>query len=670
MDSGRSAFPSFFRAVIRSPLLYAIIGLWLILLGLEKARPCAFLHDDNATWFIGAYLQDYRVLTETGRVAEVNYYQHSGEPFLQEGQSAVLYPPIYLGEALAHFFSGDARWAIEWIAAIHFTIGLVGFYFWLRLGGVTAGLAALAGLAWVLNPFIVGMSASWIFASFVAAWLPWIFWSFDLLLVRPCARAAFFLSVTVGLLFLQGYVQLFVYSVSCLALYALFQFALRGETRRLVVFYYLIVSMLMFTMIALPLLLPMSYALNDSAMRENPVSPDSAAECCAPPGDIAGAQFCFFRTNLVFGASTAILYSPALLFVPVAVLRLFYGGGSARRRLIPLLVVAVLAIIFSTEWHAILLYLPFFDRFRWPFKFFILADFFLIALMAWTAASWTGFRLLGWKMNPTPAACLILVVLASVAISLDYHDEDCLSPTLLPSSTSPLPAAMDSRLGRAATFDDGICAQLTSYYFSHAHATYFAFPSLGGYNPLVGRETLVYALYLDFPNICMDPLTPDVQKDFENRSVRYWIIDTRSSQFQRAQKLPGLRQIDAAPYRVIFEDPQASPLVYTVAAPTVPLPMSYSGNSLLISLQGVTSPVAVSLGPTDGWWYRIDHGPWLQPVDQHDPLKLILPVDATGRQLEVSFFDPRFWDGLKWSACLLLPLGLLLILGHRLERKV
>src|SRR5450631_2822051 len=184
--------------MIRSPLFLSIAALWLLLLGMESARPCYFLHDDNATWFIGAYVHDFRVLRERGRLAEINYYQHGGEPFLEQGQTAVLYPPVYLGVALAKWITGDLRWSLEWIAAIHLTIGLAGFYFWLRHGGVAAGFAALGALAWVLNPFVLMVGGSWIFTTFVAAWLPWLFGALDRLLAQPSFRSALFLGIIAG----------------------------------------------------------------------------------------------------------------------------------------------------------------------------------------------------------------------------------------------------------------------------------------------------------------------------------------------------------------------------------------------------------------------------------------------------------------------------------------
>ena len=144
----RPSFVPAWRRAVRSPLVFSIAGLWLVLFVVESVRPGFFLHDDNAAWFSGAYVHNFRVLTETGRLAEVNYYQHGGEPFLEQGQTAVLYPPVYVAVVLAKWVSGDLRWTIEWVAAEHLTLGLLGFYFWARQSGVTPWLAALA-MSWV-----------------------------------------------------------------------------------------------------------------------------------------------------------------------------------------------------------------------------------------------------------------------------------------------------------------------------------------------------------------------------------------------------------------------------------------------------------------------------------------------------------------------------------------
>jgi len=668
----RTDFPQACRRAIRSPLFFSIAGLWLLLVVIEAIRPCFFLHDDNATWFVGAYVHDFRVLMETGRLAEVNYYQYGGEPFLEQGQTAVLYPPVYLGVALAQWVSGDLRWTIEWIAAVHLTLGLLGFTFWLRQGGVSPGLAALGGLAWVLNPFILIVASSWIMVSFVAAWLPWLFWAFDRLWMRPSLRSSFLLGTILGLFFVQGYVQWMVYSILFLSLYALFRFVARTEharaLRRPAIVFYLVISALIFLILAAPLLAPMLHAVDASVARSKPFSFTQALDYRVLKDDLDRAQLGLFRPNLIFGVSTAILYCPALLFLPLMILRFFYARPEIRRRLFPLLILAVLALLFSSRWHIFLTMMPVLDKFRWPFKVFILADFFLLASLVWSVSSWASDRASSPRRSNLPAsACLAFVLLAGLAVSLSCHDTNTFSKTTLPTSDIPLPSGVDPGLGRVIDID-GFLPEASSYrFFSHAYGTFYAVPNLGGYDPLVGREQLRFSLGLDFPNVFYGPMNPAVREKLDARAVRYWIVNPRSPLLHEVESFQGLKLLAAEPDRLVFEDTRALPLVYSSAGPATPCALTYSGNSILIPLSHTATPVEISVGPTDGWWYRIDRGPWLRPVYENNRLRV--DFQTSDRLLEISYFDSRFRDGLRVSAYLLLLLGLLIIADHFFRKR-
>jgi len=251
-----------------------------------------------------------------------------------------------------------------------------------------------------------------------------------------------------------------------------------------------------------------------------------------------------------------------------------------------------------------------------------------------------------------------LVLLSGLAVSLSGHDENTFSKTTLPTSDNPLPPGMDPRLGRVIAIDN-LLPEAASYRFiTHLHGTFFEVPSLGGYDPLVGRDQLRFALGLDFPNVFYGSVTPAVRDKLDARAVRYWIVDPRSPQLHEIEGLLGLKLLASEPDRLVFEDTQAAPLAYSSADPATPCAMTYAGNSILVSLSRAASPVEISVGPTDGWWYRIDHGPWLRPVYQNDRLKIDFRPPA--RLLEISYFDSRFRSGLRLSAYLLLLLGLLL----------
>ncbi len=394
------------REALRSPLALALAALALFFIAIESARPCFFLHDDNATWFIGAYAHDFRVLTETGRLAEVNYYQYGGEPFLEQGQTAVLYPPVYLGVALARWVSGDVRWTIEWIAAAHLTAGLLGFYCWLRRGAVKPGLAACGGLAWVLNPFVLLVGANWITVTYLACYLPWLFWALDGLLFRPSRLSAFFLGAILALFFLQGYVQWVAYSLLFLGLYGVARMLEPASRPRLATLYFIALAALVFLIFAAPLLVPMLHATAVSAARAQPLPVTQALDYRVLHPDLIRAQAGLFRPHLIFGISTAILYCPALLLVPVMVVRFFRAGMMIRQRLFPLLILALLTLIFSSRWHALLTMTPLFEKFRWPFKVFVLADFFLLASLVWSVFLLEGADKVAWLGPASPWSCL------------------------------------------------------------------------------------------------------------------------------------------------------------------------------------------------------------------------------------------------------------------------
>jgi hypothetical protein len=656
--AGRTHFSQAFRRAIRSPLFLSMAALWILLVAMESARPCFFLHDDNATWFSGAYVHDFRVLSGTGRVAVVNYYQYGGEPFLEQGQTAVLYPPVYLGVALAKWISGDLRWSIEWIAAMHLTLGLLGFYFWLRQGRVLPWHAALGGLAWVLNPFVLIVAASWITVIYVAAWLPWLFWAVDRLWNRPGADSALGLGAIAALLFLQGYVQWTAYALLFLGIYVLLLFIIVKSARRLAITCSLAISALTFLILILPLLLPMLHATETSAVRSQPFSIETALSFSIPGVDFFYAQFLAFR-GLAFGTSTVVLFCPALLLFPVILFRFFRERSETRQRLFPLLILSLLALLFSTRWHVLLSMLPVLDRFRWPFKVFVFADFFLLASLAWTVSSWAAERATSrGKSNLVASICLGLVLMAELAVSLSHHDSNTFSKTALPSGTDSALSLMDARRGRVIAIDDHLPEAQSSRFFTHAYSTFFQVPSLGGYDPLVGRDQLVWALGLDFPNVFTGKITPEVRKQLEARAVRYWIFDSHSPEIHEVDGPRGFRAREWTPDRMILEDMMAAPLVYSETDPTKPCALTYLGNSILIPLNQTISPLEISVGPTDGWWYRIDDGPWLRGVYQDDRLQAEFPPSA--KLLEVSFFDARFREGFLVSGYLSVLLALIL----------
>jgi len=657
-SSSDSGFKARFRLALRSPVILALAVLGFFFLVVESFRPFFFLHDDNASQFIGYFVHDFRTLTGTGWLAEIDYYQYGGEPYLEQGQTAVLYPPVYLAVALAGVIPGDVRWTIEWLAVGHLALGLLGFYFWLRSAGVERWPAALGGLAWVLNPFVLIVASSWVNVSFLACCLPWLFWALDRLLVRPSLLSAFWLGTILGLFFLQGTVQWVLYSVFFLGMYAMLRLIVREGMRRGAIAYYLVVSALIFLTLITPLLLPMLHATDASVARAKPLSIEQALSYSIHKTDLVDAQFFRFRPHLVFGITSAILFCPIVCLFPVMALWFFGAGTEVRRRLFPLLFLSLLALFLSSRWHLFLSLAPVFDKFRWPFKVFVFAEFFLLAAFVLSVSSWgRGRARPGGGFNFRASICIAVVLVPGLLVSLTQHEGNYFSNVTLPTTQLPLPPGTDASFGRVITIGQIPYDTASSRFLTYDHATFFGFPSLGGYNPLVGRGQRDFALGLDFPNLFSDPITPEIREKLAARAVRYWIVDPISPQAAEVEALPGFKLLSSERDRLVYEDTQEAPLVYSSTDPATPYPVNYSGNSLLISLRHADASLEISVGPTDGWWYRIDGGPWLRAAYENERLRV--DVQASNQRLEISYFDPRFREGLRWSLGFLVLVGVL-----------
>jgi hypothetical protein len=327
----------------------------------------------------------------------------------------------------------------------------------------------------------------------------------------------------------------------------------------------------------------------------------------------------------------------------------------------------MLALLFSSRWHLFLTWTPLFERFRWPFKVFVFADFFLIAALVWslTPDALSPIRS-NRRWNLAAWVCLVLVLFGGATVSLANHDSSMLSKTGLPTSRNPLPPGIDPQLGRVVAIDN-ILPEAASYrLLTHCYGTFFAVPSIGGYDPLASADALRFGLGLEFPNVLYARVTPDLRQSLNDRAVRYWLVDPQSPRLQEIESLPGLKLLDAAPDRVIFENTQAAPLAYSASNPTTACALTYAGNSILIPIGSANSPLEISVGPTDGWWYRIDGGRWQKPVYRDN--RLALSYVSPARLVEISYFDARFERGLALSACLFFVVGLLLAI-HLISRK-
>ena len=110
-------------------------------------------------------------------------------------------------------------WAPGWVKFLGCLVAYTGTLAWCRSVGLTRPSAHLAGLSYSLSCFIV-LWANWP-QSNVAAWIPWLMWTAELIVRRPRPRTALPLAIVLALMWLEGFPVIVVYSLLTVAAYLL-----------------------------------------------------------------------------------------------------------------------------------------------------------------------------------------------------------------------------------------------------------------------------------------------------------------------------------------------------------------------------------------------------------------------------------------------------------------
>lgn len=145
-----------------------------------------------------------------------NPYNGNGAPLLANYQSALLYPPnwLYLLVPVEH--------GMGWLAALHVAWAGLGMYAFLRQLGLSQ-FAALAGaLAFEFSGYLIAR-LTFLSITCAVAWLPWLFWAVERLIIRQRVPAAAVLALVIGLELLAGHAQTAAYGLAGAACYGLWR---------------------------------------------------------------------------------------------------------------------------------------------------------------------------------------------------------------------------------------------------------------------------------------------------------------------------------------------------------------------------------------------------------------------------------------------------------------
>jgi hypothetical protein len=182
---------------------------------------------DLASFFYPLYTFIHRHVQETGQLPLWNPYAFSGAPLAADVQSGLWYPPNWVIWYLlpaptfdANFVGGlhSAYALLEWPVILHYAWAALGMYLWLRDLRL-ARVAAVAGTAAFAFCGFMAAHFGHMPMIFAAAWLPWHLLITRRLVVQQSWGYSLLLGVTLGLTFLAGHPQTFLYELLVVALY-------------------------------------------------------------------------------------------------------------------------------------------------------------------------------------------------------------------------------------------------------------------------------------------------------------------------------------------------------------------------------------------------------------------------------------------------------------------
>ena len=646
---------------------------------LELRSPAVFLQDDNRDGFLPLYVHNVRAL-ERGDLAEYNPHQSLGLPHLANGQSATLHPSPYLAVWLSERLFGHSQGAIDLLVVVHLVVGGIGCA-WLVSGqGAGSPAAMFAGSSWGLQPFLWYASRSWVNYALLAAVLPWCVGFLLRYLRLPNRRDACGYAAATLYLFYFGAVQWsFLVSLLCGALTGVVVLdrrwrrkeSLRRSLRPLLAFAVLHIGV---TALESPVLLPLAHQMTLSAERADALPYATFSDEALSPMTLASGlltPWASWREPRPGRDFTELAAPPWMmhlgyltLALVIAALMSLWREPESRR---PVLTVPVAFSGLTLAWSLgglsfILYFVPILNRFRWPFKLYPFAAFFLIlvatvvfdrrlsaskswARWVWVLLAFHAINLVGVNHLPSPAG--FLTHLEPVPIEESRAEQ----------FSQQRIASVGYPAGKGYV---GYTAESLGF----SYATLFGLYHLGGYDPLLPAANREATLGLNYTA----SLSPDPQAlplDY----LRFWGVGWYVVNPMHARDVDeylgenGLERAALDSHRAIYRDPAARPMVESVDGSCSVSSVDLSGSRFSFS-SSCRSEGVVRLAFLYQTHFRARADSRELEIGAGQLGELLVSLPAGDRAVTIVYRDPLLRVGI---AVALLTLGAAFLLSRRVR---
>lgn len=657
----------------QAAVLFLFVAAWVGFA--ESTTSFYFLRDDNATYYLPAYVHNVRALQEDGELAFLNLHQSLGLPHLQAGQPATLYPPIYLAVLLADAM-GDVRLTVTLLIGAHLWLAGLGILALLRHLGVSSAIAWASTILGITAPFVTFVGRSWIVVVFALTFSVWSLYLLLRLVAEPTLARILTLAGIKCLFFLTGYPQFFVYSVlyegAFLTTVWILDRRSRRAWRRQVVA--LTGAAIAAAVWAAPLLLPMLSAVDSSQARSSHLPVSTFLENSARPDAIVAAQWFDFGRQEIFSAPASIFYIglPLLLSLAWAIAVRCRDGDHApgKGRFASFILVGLLALVSSTEAWGTVYGLPLLSSFRWPFKHFLFLWLYIVPAAALAVETllirrrtrsrsiWPLWLLLGSALSAHPLLLLQQGDRASFgAVSLPEPIERY--------RLGPLVRLLDPH-GRVAVFrgvgaERILPAKAAPSLLPFNWATLLGVYQFSGYEPLLSRESL--RLTLDTKFGVLDADSANTSAHAFSHLGRWSVTDVL------APSRPGVRaSIQSSGAVRLVTSHNGIDLYKTLVYRPLVERLDGSGTSGISNLEvrtnsiefevtsDIAAPLRVAVTPLDGWTVYVD-GKDAGPPDEYQDFGVVLHPPVGRHSIGLRYVEPRFAAGVALAA-----LGAVLVL--------
>lgn len=546
-----------------------LAALMLVLLAMEWRYPYYFLQDDNRDYMLPWMVHNWRSLTN-GELALYNFHQYSGFPSLGS-PTVALYLPGYLAMAASVALFGHVFAAVDLLVLIHLAIGAVGWLMFFRLLGLSPLASVWGALVCDLNSFHIYAGSSWMCVSTVGAWFPWMLYFCLALMRHPSGWNLIGLLAARLMLFYHAYVQYFFYAailellVVVGVLLTLPERPLQKEARSLAVRYGL--SWIYVALLSAPLFLPMWRQMGVSAFRRAPMGlrefsfganlHDWNEGLLHPYSFVQARHFPDVMPSL---AHVGFLTVGLMVLAPFLVWRA-KQEQNRQGLVVVLLLLMILTLSLSMGYFASALYhVPIYNRFRWPFKLLVFANYFEIALAALALDRILVLAGVMWRRRLVGALCLAISLINFAVLYVGF------SPKPFRTHHEPVPLEEPLREtlrdGKVFTLGYPIAYPRPLYAMGFDYATLWGLFHFAGYEPMVPWANYSLTLGLEyFSTFLRDPAMLDWER-YRKWGVRYYMVSNETTKYDAALASKGLTVVHRDADRTLYRDPLAKPLVF------------------------------------------------------------------------------------------------------------